>query len=79
MSVFSTPYLPKSGKAVTPVLTYADRHSRTGVYVEALREKAKAINRLHVIYETTGTPIHTAYAPAQLWRLVEGEEVSGRT
>jgi gluconokinase len=62
------------GKPVTPVYTYADPLS--GDYARSLRKDLDAANKLMSTYQRTGTPIHTAYAPAQLLRLAA--EDSGR-
>lgn len=85
--------LNQHGAPVTPVLTYADRHAGTGRYVARLRgflqqqqqtPKTKKAGSnsggsggVDPIYEATGAPTHTAYAPAQLWRLAEEEPVGG--
>lgn len=126
----------QGGQPVTPVLTYADRHPSTGLYVERLRKQVAAkqqqspspsqqqqppqaspdkphaktmagryysyytgsgkrgANRTsscggsgagagqgstESMYNTTGVPIHTAYAAPQLCRLAEEEsELMGR-
>ncbi|MCB0116777.1 MAG: hypothetical protein KDD84_21915, partial [Caldilineaceae bacterium] len=56
-----------SGKPVTPVYTYADPLS--GDYARRLRDDLDGAGKLLDTYQRTGTPIHTAYAPAQLLRL----------
>ncbi len=57
------------GAPVTPVYSYADTLS--GSHARALRDELKAAGVLRQTYQRTGTPIHTAYAPAQLRYLAE--------
>ena len=59
------------GKPLTPVYTYADASS--GVYADKLRADLNAAGTLDAIYQQSGTPIHVAYAPAQLLRLAAEE------
>ena len=60
-----------AGKPVTPVYTYADATS--GKYAEQLRAELTAAGMLEAIWQQSGTPIHVAYAPAQLLRLAAEE------
>lgn len=55
------------GRPVTPVYTYSD--ARSGPYADSLREELLQEGNLEDTWQRTGTPIHTAYAPAQLLRL----------
>jgi gluconokinase len=57
------------GEAVTPVFTYAD--TRSGGQARRLRDQLRAQDQLGQTYLRTGTPIHSAYAPAQLLYLAE--------
>lgn len=59
------------GQPVTPVYTYADAAS--GPFADQLRAQLAESGRLSAIYQQTGTPIHVAYAPAQLLRLAAQE------
>lgn len=61
----------EDGQPVTPIYTYADTLS--GSYARYLRDRLDAAGELKATYQRTGTPIHTAYAPAQLLRLAEEE------
>ncbi len=61
----------KTGRPVTPIYTYADATS--GVYANRLRAELAAAGRLEEMHQQTGTPIHVAYAPAQLLRLAAEE------
>ena len=67
----------KTGVPVTPVYTYADATS--GTYADKLRAELAGAGRLEEIHQQTGTPIHVAYAPAQLLRLAaeEPERLAG--
>lgn len=60
-----------AGKPVTPVYTYADALS--GPYADSLRQELSQQGLLNDTWQRTGTPIHTAYAPAQLLRLAAEE------
>ena len=66
-----------TGAPVTPVYTYADATS--GVYADRLRAELAGTGRLEEFHQQTGTPIHVAYAPAQLLRLAaeEPERLAG--
>ncbi|MBX3001121.1 MAG: hypothetical protein KF893_21540 [Caldilineaceae bacterium] len=55
------------GEPVTPIYTYAD--SLSGSFARDLRDQLNEADEFHNTYRRTGTPIHTAYAPAQLLRL----------
>lgn len=57
------------GRAVTPVYTYADQHKQSAMHARALRRELEAAGELDAVWQRTGTPIHTAYAPAQFRRL----------
>lgn len=59
------------GAPVTPVYTYADATS--GDYADSLRAQLAQTGRLADFHQTTGTPIHVAYAPAQILRLAAEE------
>ena len=59
------------GQPVTPVYTYSDALS--GPYADDLRQELTHQRRLEDTWQRTGTPIHTAYAPAQLLRLAAEE------
>ena len=59
------------GRQVTPVYTYSD--ARSGPYADSLREELLQEGNLEDTWQRTGTPIHTAYAPAQLLRLAAEE------
>ena len=63
--------LDHAGKPVTPVYTYSDALS--GPYADNLRQELTQRRRLEDTWQRTGTPIHTAYAPAQLLRLAAEE------
>ena len=52
------------GKPTTPIYTYANRHG-AGQAVD-LRTSLQQNGLEDVIYDQSGVPIHTAYAPAQL-------------
>lgn len=56
-----------TGIPVTPVYTYSDACS--GPYADSLRQELLHQGSLEETWQRTGTPIHTAYAPAQLLRL----------
>ena len=56
-----------TGIPVTPVYTYSD--ARSGPYADSLRQELLHQGSLEETWQRTGTPIHTAYAPAQLLRL----------
>ena len=56
-----------TGQPVTPVYTYSDALS--GRYADRLRKEMAQQGSLEDTWQRTGTPIHTAYAPAQLLRL----------
>lgn len=60
-----------AGRPVTPVYTYSDASSAP--YADNLREELRQKNVLEDTWQRTGTPIHTAYAPAQLLRLATEE------
>ncbi|MBX3050390.1 MAG: gluconokinase [Caldilineaceae bacterium] len=60
-----------AGAPVTPVYTYADATS--GPYADQLRADLAEAGRLAELHQQTGTPIHVAYAPAQLLRLAAEE------
>ena len=60
-----------AGKPVTPVYTYADALS--GPYADSLRRELAQQDGLQDAWQRTGTPVHTAYAPAQLLRLAAEE------
>lgn len=57
----------ENGRAVTPIFTYAD--NRSASYTKKLRQQLSEDGSLSTAYQRTGTPIHNAYAPAQLLRL----------
>jgi gluconokinase len=59
------------GEAVTPVFTYAD--TRSGAQARRLRARLRDQDQLRQTYLRTGTPIHSAYAPAQLLYLAQEE------
>ena len=59
--------LDPAGQPVTPVYTYAD--ARSGPYADSLRRELAQQDGLQDAWQRTGTPVHTAYAPAQLLRL----------
>lgn len=61
----------RGGRPVTPVYTYAD--TRSGSHAENLRRELEQEGALACTCQRTGTPIHTAYAPAQLLRLAAEE------
>ncbi len=61
----------RAGRPVTPVYTYSDASSAP--FADTLREELKQQNGLEDSWQRTGTPIHTAYAPAQLLRLASEE------
>ena len=61
----------RSGRSITPVYTYAD--TRSGSQAEFLRRAHEKAGALASAWQRTGTPIHTAYAPAQLLRLAAEE------
>lgn len=61
----------RNGQPVTPVYSYAD--SRSGAFADALRSRLQAEDALAATARRTGTPIHTAYAPAQMLRLATQE------
>ena len=63
--------LDAAGNPVTPVYTYAD--ARSGPYADMLRSELARQNGLQETWQRTGTPVHTAYAPAQLLRLAAEE------
>ncbi len=60
-----------AGQPVTPVYTYADALS--GHFADSLRQELSNQGLLEDTWQRTGTPIHTAYAPAQLLRLAAEE------
>ena len=60
-----------TGLPVTPVYTYSDALS--GPYADLLRQELAQQRLLEDTWQRTGTPIHTAYAPAQLLRLAAEE------
>lgn len=60
-----------NGAPVTPVYTYADATS--GPYADRLRAELADAGRLAGFHQQTGTPIHVAYAPAQMLRLAAEE------
>ncbi len=60
-----------TGRPVTPVYTYAD--ARSGPFADSLRQELIQLGTLEDAWQRTGTPIHTAYAPAQLLRLAAEE------
>ena len=61
----------RCGLAVTPVYSYAD--TRSGSYADLLRRELEEQATLASTCQRTGTPIHTAYAPAQMLRLAAEE------
>ena len=61
----------RAGQPVTPVYTYAD--ARSGPFADSLRQELAQQGILHDAWQRTGTPVHTAYAPAQLLRLAAEE------
>lgn len=61
----------RDGSPVTPVLTYADTLS--GPDADRLRGQLDALGILADTWQRTGTPIHNAYAPAQILRLARQE------
>ncbi len=63
--------LDAAGNPVTPVYTYAD--ARSGPYADMLRSELARQDGLQDTWQRTGTPVHTAYAPAQLLRLAAEE------
>ena len=60
-----------AGLPITPVYTYSDALS--GSYADGLRRELLQQGNLEDTWQRTGTPIHTAYAPAQLLRLAAEE------
>ena len=60
-----------SGRPISPVYTYAD--TRSGRYADRLRRELEGEGVLESTWRRTGTPIHSAYAPAQLLRLAAEE------
>ncbi|MDE0199836.1 MAG: FGGY-family carbohydrate kinase [Caldilineaceae bacterium] len=60
-----------TGQPVTPIYTYSDALS--GLCADRLRQELAQQGRLEDTWQRTGTPIHTAYAPAQLLRLTAEE------
>ncbi len=60
-----------TGQPVTPVYTYSDALSAP--FADTLRKELAQEGRLEDSWQRTGTPIHTAYAPAQLLRLAAEE------
>ncbi len=60
-----------SGQPVTPVYTYAD--TRSGPYADRLQRELEQEGAFDSTCRRTGTPIHSAYAPAQLLRLASEE------
>ena len=61
----------RAGQPVTPVYTYAD--ARSGPFADNLRQELAQQGILQDAWQRTGTPVHTAYAPAQLLRLAAEE------
>ena len=61
----------RSGQPITPVYSYAD--TRSGSHADLLRENLRRKGHSPALSQRTGTPIHTAYAPAQLLRLAAEE------
>ena len=61
----------RSGQPITPVYSYAD--TRSGSHADLLRRELEEKGALASTSQRTGTPIHTAYAPAQLLRLAAEE------
>ena len=61
----------REGRPVTPVYTYSDASSAP--FADILREELRQKKVLEDTWQRTGTPIHTAYAPAQLLRLASEE------
>lgn len=61
----------RTGTPVTPVYSYADTLS--GNHARHLRDELKSTGLLRATYQRTGTPIHTAYAPAQSRYLADTE------
>ncbi|MDE0143769.1 MAG: FGGY-family carbohydrate kinase [Caldilineaceae bacterium] len=61
----------RAGRPVTPVYTYSD--ARSGTFADSLRQELLQRGDLEDTWQRTGTPIHTAYAPAQLLRLAAEE------
>jgi len=61
--------LDQSCNPVTPVYTYADCNPTTQAYSEQLKDRLKQEGVLEELFQRTGTPIHSAYALAQLYRL----------
>jgi len=61
----------RAGRPVTPVYTYSD--ARSGPFADSLRQALLQQGSLDDAWQRTGTPIHTAYAPAQLLRLAAEE------
>lgn len=58
--------LDGSGKVITPILTYANNNNETSKYATKLREILLQDGNLDSVSDRTGTPIHSAYAPAQI-------------
>jgi hypothetical protein len=65
----------QGGGLVTPLLTYADHHAGTSEAALQLREALQRNGKLASMYEATGAPIHTGYAPPQLLRLAKEQPV----
>ncbi len=61
----------RAGRPVTPVYTYSD--ARSGPFADSLRQELIEQGGFDDAWQRTGTPIHTAYAPAQLLRLAAEE------
>lgn len=66
------------GRAVTPLFTYAGQQG--GPYARQLRQTLAAGDQISHFYQRTGTPIHTAYAPAQLlWLAAHAPDLLDQT
>lgn len=61
----------RAGEPVTPLFTYANRHGAD--QAEGLRRHLAAEGLEERTYRISGTPIHTAYAPAQLLGLARAD------
>ena len=66
------------GKVVTPVFTYADSHESTHQYVRSL-ERTLGPSGVASAFQSTGAPLHAAYAAPQLLRAaVESASMLGK-
>lgn len=61
----------RNGQPVTPVYSYAD--TRSGPYADRLRRELQQEGAFDTTYSRTGTPVHSAYVPAQMLRLAAEE------